>query len=177
MMDFTEWNDASLAIKIHVAMAVIGMVTGAVVLMARKGTSRHRTLGRVFGIAAVLTALTSFLIHEIRLWGIWSPIHLLSVYTIVAVCVGVIAIRRGRVGLHTAAMTQLYLGGFVIAGAFTLIPDRLMFVTFIRPALRALFGDSSVMVGQIAWIIPIAAIMFAIWQMRGPQIGWRNRRA
>jgi uncharacterized membrane protein len=39
-----------------------------------KGTATHRVAGRTWVVLMSAVALTSFFIHEIRLWGSWSPI-------------------------------------------------------------------------------------------------------
>jgi uncharacterized membrane protein len=65
-------------------------------------------------------------IHGIRLWGPWSPIHLLAAVTLVALPVAVLHARRHRVNRHRNAMLAVFLGALVVAGAFTLLPSRLM---------------------------------------------------
>ena len=57
-------------------------------------------------------------------------IHLLTLATLITLPYGLIMRRRGRISSHKSAMVSLFLG-LVIAGAFTLIPGRLMHqVTF-----------------------------------------------
>ncbi len=75
---------ASPAIQIHVVTAMVAAVAGLVILLAAKGTALHRLLGRVFVLAMAATALSSFLIHEIRLFGPFSMIHLLSIFVLLS---------------------------------------------------------------------------------------------
>jgi uncharacterized membrane protein len=61
-----------------------------------------------------------------RMWGPWSPIHLLSIYVLIMVPLAVLAARRHVVERHRRHMLGLFLGALVIAGAFTFWPGRIM---------------------------------------------------
>jgi uncharacterized membrane protein len=81
-----------------------------------------------FAAMGVLTvALTSFWIHEIRLLGPWSPIHLLSILTLFTVPLAVWAAHRHHVSTHRKAMISIFLGALLIAGLFTFVPGRIMY--------------------------------------------------
>jgi uncharacterized membrane protein len=71
-------------------------------------------------------AISSLFIHEIRLWGPWSPIHLLSILVLVTLPLAVLHARRHDVGQHRRAMLMLFTGALVIAGVFTFLPGRIM---------------------------------------------------
>jgi uncharacterized membrane protein len=71
-------------------------------------------------------AVSSFWIHQIRLVGLWSPIHLLSIFTLVTVPLGVWRAHRHQVADHRLIMTLVFSGALVIAGLFTLLPGRIM---------------------------------------------------
>ncbi len=114
------------AIQIHVVTAIVAAVAGLFILLAAKGTARHRLLGRVFVLAMVVTALSSFLIHEIRSFGLFSAIHLLSIFVLVNLVQAIRAIQRGQVRAHRLAMISTYIGGIVVAGGFTFLPGRIM---------------------------------------------------
>ena len=58
--------------------------------------------------------------------GPWSPIHILSVFTPLALVYAVWAARHQRVRGHRIAMISIFCGALVIAGLFTLVPGRLM---------------------------------------------------
>jgi len=70
--------------------------------------------------------VSAFFIHEIRLWGPWSPIHLLAIFTLVMLPLAVSRARRHQVERHRWAMISIFTGGLVIAGAFTFLPGRIM---------------------------------------------------
>lgn len=71
-------------------------------------------------------ALSSFAITEVAGPGRFSWIHGLSVLTLVMLPVGVWAARTGRISLHQRAMQGLYVGGLIVAGAFTFVPPRVI---------------------------------------------------
>jgi uncharacterized membrane protein len=60
------------------------------------------------------------------MWGAWSPIHLLAIFTLIMLPFAVLHARRHLVGSHRRAMIGLYLWALVIAGVFTLMPGRIM---------------------------------------------------
>ena len=80
-----------------------------------------------------VVAVSSFFIHEIRLWGPFSPIHLLSVFTLIMLPLAVLRARRHDVAKHRRAMTGLFIGALVVAGAFTLLPGRIMHAVVFGP--------------------------------------------
>ena len=70
----------------------------------------------------------------IRLWGPWSPIHLLSVFAPIMLVVA----RRGRprghrVRAHRITMISIYAGALLLAGLFTLVPGRIMHAVLFGP--------------------------------------------
>ncbi len=118
--------DASFAIQLHAAAAILAFLVGAVVLFRRKGDRRHRLAGRIWVALMVVVSLSSFFIHTLNVWGIWSPIHLLSLATLAALVYAVAAIRRRDVATHERTMKTTYLGALVVAGIFTFMPGRIM---------------------------------------------------
>jgi uncharacterized membrane protein len=74
----------------------------------------------------VIVAVSSFFIHDLRIWDAWSPIHLLSVFTLAMLPLAVMHARRHRVDRHRRAMIAIFVGALVIAGLFTLAPGRIM---------------------------------------------------
>jgi uncharacterized membrane protein len=113
-------------IPIHAFAAMAAFLLGVVQLAAPKGTLPHRTLGWIWVALMAVVALSSFWIHQIRLWGPWSPIHLLSIFTLVMLPLGVWQAHRHRVADHRRIMILLFSGALVIAGLFTLLPGRIM---------------------------------------------------
>ena len=117
---------ASAVIQCHAFAAIAAFALGAVQLAAPKGTIPHRLFGWLWASLMLAVILTSFFIHEIRLWGPFSPIHLLSVATLIILPLAVLRARRHQVERHRRAMTGLFVGALAIAGVFTFLPGRIM---------------------------------------------------
>src|SRR5580698_10025422 len=125
-MSLAPLLDASPTIQIHAFAAMSAFVLGAVQLAAPKGTLPHRTVGWIWVLLMAAICISSFFIHAIRQWGPWSPIHLLSIFTLATLPVAVWRAHRHDVARHRNAMISLYLGALVIAGLFTFWPGRIM---------------------------------------------------
>lgn len=118
--------NASLPIQIHVLTVIPAAVLGAWLLARRKGTPAHRLLGRIWFGLMVLSSLSSFFVHTIRLVGPFSPIHLLSIWVLISAYWAIAAIRAGNVRRHKQMAVGMYMGGIVGAGLFTILPGRIM---------------------------------------------------
>lgn len=125
-MDATALAASTPAIQIHAGAAMLSFVLGTLVLLLKKGTRLHKGMGRVWVALMVVVALSSFLITEVKMFGPYSLIHALSLFTLAGLVQAVRAIRRGDVKAHRAAMIGLYGGALILAGAFTLVPGRRM---------------------------------------------------
>ena len=117
---------ASPTIQIHAFAAMSAFVLGIVQFTAPKGTIPHRAVGWLWVAIMAVVSVTAFFIHEIRLWGPFSPIHLLAIYTLIALPLAVRHARRHAVKHHSRAMIGIFTGGLIIAGLFTFLPGRLM---------------------------------------------------
>src|SRR6266550_2202820 len=120
-MSLTPLLNAAPEVQVHAFAAITAFVLGVVQLGAPKGTLPHRTLGWVWVVLLLVISASSFLIHGIRMWGPWSPIHILSVLT-----PSVLAAGGHRVRTHRITMISIFAGALVIAGLFTLVPGRIM---------------------------------------------------
>ena len=118
--------NAASAIPVHALAAMTAFVLGAVQFAAPKGTLPHRTIGWIWVCLMVSVAVSSFWIHQIRLIGPWSPIHLLSIFTLVMLPLAVWRAHNHRVADHRRIMILIFSGALVIAGLFTLLPGRIM---------------------------------------------------
>src|SRR5580700_8902911 len=117
-MSLAPLLDAAPVIQVHAFAAMGAFTLGAIQLAAPKGTLPHRTIGWIWAGLMLMIAGSSFLIHSIRLWGPFSPIHLLPI--------AVLRAHRHQVERHRRAMLGLFFGALVIAGAFTFLPGRIM---------------------------------------------------
>jgi uncharacterized membrane protein len=117
---------ASPVIQLHAFAAFTAFALGVVQLSAPKGTLPHRTIGWIWVLLLATIAISSFWIHSIRLVGPFSPIHLLSIFTLVMLPLAVVAAHQHRVARHRRTMLGIFFGGLVLAGAFTFLPGRIM---------------------------------------------------
>lgn len=106
----------------HLAFALLAVVLGTTVLLRRKGDLTHKTIGWAWVLLMLSAALTSFFIQA---RDRFSLIHVFSVVVLVMVPLAVLHIRRKRVRAHRYTMTSVF-AGLVIAGAFTLLPYRML---------------------------------------------------
>jgi len=125
-MSLAPLLDAAPAIPLHAFAAMTAFVLGVIQLAAPKGTLPHRTIGWIWVSLMLGVAVSSFWIHQIRLVGPWSPIHLLSILVLVSVPLGVWRAHRHQVADHRLIMISVFSGALVIAGLFTLLPGRIM---------------------------------------------------
>lgn len=117
---------APLAVQAHVYAALAALALGTVQLAAPKGTLPHRTIGWLWVLLMAATALSSF----VFVWGCGfsglGPIHILSVVTLFTLVGLVRAARRGDIRGHSSGVLWLFFAALIGAGAFTLLPGRLM---------------------------------------------------
>lgn len=125
-MSLAPLLDAAPAIPLHAFAAMTAFVLGIVQLAAPKGTLPHRTIGWIWVLLMTGVAVSSVWIHQIRLVGPWSPIHLLSIFTLAMLPLGVWRAHRHRVTDHRRIMISIFTGALVVAGLFTLLPGRIM---------------------------------------------------
>lgn len=124
---------AAPAIQLHAFAAMTAFALGVVQLAAPKGTLPHRTLGWIWVVLMLGVSVSAFFIHQLRLWGAWSPIHLLAIFTLTMLPVAVWAAHRHQVNRHRRAMIGIFLGALVIAGLFTFVPGRIMHAVVFGP--------------------------------------------
>ena len=125
-MSLAPLLDAAPAIPLHALAAMTAFALGLVQFAAPKGTLPHRTIGWIWVLLMVTVAISSFGIHTIHLVGPFSPIHLLSIFTLIMVPLAVWRAHRHRVSDHRRIMIMTFIGALVIAGGFTLVPGRIM---------------------------------------------------
>jgi uncharacterized membrane protein len=125
-MSLAPLLNAPPVIQVHAFAAMTAFALGLVQLSAPKGTLPHRTLGWTWVALMAAVAVSSFWIHELRMAGPFSPIHLISIFTLIVLPLAVLHARRHQVERHRSAMIKIFFGALVIAGAFTFLPGRIM---------------------------------------------------
>lgn len=146
---------APLAVQLHVYAAMLAFIVGAIVLWRGKGTRQHKRWGKVWVVLMVLTALTSFFIHEIKLMGPFSPIHLISLGTMISLYLAVKQARQGDIENHKRSMKATFIGGMGIAGALAFTPGRLMYDVALAPMMSQ-FDQYS---------LPTTSLFDGYWQL------------
>jgi len=124
-MNLNPLLEASPAIQIHVAAAVLAIALSGAMIAVRKGTTRHKLIGRMWVAMLATICLTSFFITQLNN-GHFSWIHLLSSGTLVGLAYAIWAVRHGYIRAHKYAMISTMVGALGGAGAFTFMPDRLL---------------------------------------------------
>jgi len=132
-MSLAPLLNAAPAIPVHAFAAMTAFALGVVQFAAPKGTLPHRTIGWIWVCLMAAVAVSSFWIHQIRLGGPWSPIHLLSIFTLVVLPLAVWRAHQHRVADHRRIMISLFAGALVLAGLFTLVPGRIMHTVVFGP--------------------------------------------
>jgi uncharacterized membrane protein len=94
VMSLTPLLDAAPAIPLHAFAAMAALGLGIIQFAAPKGTLPHRTIGWIRVVLMAAVAASSFWIHQLRLFGPWSPIHLLSIMVLVMLPIAVIRAHR-----------------------------------------------------------------------------------
>lgn len=113
-----HWGDLAPNIWVHLATILLVLVLTPVNLIRPKGDRPHRIVGWVWCLALFGTAALSFDIRLINRGGL-SPIHILSLLTMIQVPRIVLAARRHDIRAHRSGIRFLVLGALLIAGFFT----------------------------------------------------------
>ena len=119
-------------IAIHMTAAIGAVVTGPIALWARKGARQRPRLHRAFGYAwvtlMVIAAVSAIFIKVSGLPNIagYTPIHLLIPVTLGGLAWAFVALARGDIAQHRKTMQRLYFGACIVAGMFTLMPNRIV---------------------------------------------------
>lgn len=127
-MSLAPLLQAGPLIASHAAAALAAVGVGAAQFASRKGTRGHRLLGYAWVLLLGFVALGSFGIHTSRTWGSFSPIHVLSIVTLVSLALAVGFARAGKIEAHRQTMLWVYAMALVLTGLFTLLPGRVMHV-------------------------------------------------
>ena len=117
-------------IAVHMTAALLAVATGPVALWARRGRAQHPRLHRAFGYAwvtlMVVTAVWALFIRDFTLPNIagYTPIHLLVPVVFASLFGAFWMLARRNVAGHRKVMQVLYFTACIVAGAFTLLPQR-----------------------------------------------------
>ena len=113
-----EWHLLPPLLWTHILTVLVALALTPLMLLRRRGDRLHRRLGWIWAAALAGTALVSFGIRGIGN-GSLSPIHLLSVWTLIQVPLVVRYARRHDHDRHRRAVRFMVAGALLIAGFFT----------------------------------------------------------
>ena len=113
-------------IPLHAIAAILAIIVGGMQLYMKKGGATHKLLGYVWVGLMLIVSVSSFFIHEIKLWNIYSPIHLLSAWTIFSLGLAIYYVRISNIKRHKQVMIMIYGFALVLTGFFTFMPGRVM---------------------------------------------------
>lgn len=125
-MEYAALLKAGWLISSHALAAMSAFILGLVQFAAPKGTLPHKTLGYIWCALMLWVAASSFFIYDIRMWGPFSPIHILSLFALFGLVSGVREARRKDIKEHRKTMILLFSGALLIAGVLAFMPGRLM---------------------------------------------------
>ena len=114
-----------MAVLFHLAAVVPCVPLGAWLLLKRKGTARHKLLGKVWLVLMVAAALSAVFIRQLNN-GSFSPIHVFVPLTLWGAWNAIRNARAGDIAKHRHGLIRLYLGALTIPGILSFIPGRLM---------------------------------------------------
>lgn len=115
---------AKLPVIIHVVTVLPAIPLGGYILLTRKGTPRHRLLGKIWLVLMLITATSAIFIQSS---GGFSFIHIFIPVTFHAAWKTIATARRGDIKAHKNHLVFTYLTALMIPGIFAFaLPGRLM---------------------------------------------------
>ena len=120
-----RWAQLPWVVWAHLLTILMALALTPVMMLRRRGDRLHRRLGWAWAASLFLTAALSFGVRTINP-GQLSLIHILSAWTLLQVPLIVLAARRHNLRRHRNAVRAMATGALLVAGIFTLVPDRLL---------------------------------------------------
>jgi uncharacterized membrane protein len=125
-MTFDPILNAPIYVQLHAFTAVVAFFLGPFVILRNQRDRLHKIGGYIWVGVMACAAISSFWIMEFRLIGPFSPIHGLSIYVLWSLYRGVSYAVARNIEAHRQTFRGLYVQGLVLAGLFTLLPDRIL---------------------------------------------------
>ncbi|WP_343722739.1 DUF2306 domain-containing protein [Herbaspirillum seropedicae] len=117
-------------IVVHLAAALAALLIGPFALWTRLAAPVrprwHRALGYGWFTCMVAVVLSAVFIrsHDLPNIAGYTPLHLLVPVTSFLLYRGLAAVMRGDIAAHRRTMQRVYIGACLVAGSFTLLPQR-----------------------------------------------------
>lgn len=111
---------------VHTIFGLVALLAGTAVVLMRKGTRWHRTLGHVYLTSMVALNTLGFFIYG--LFGAFGPFHWMAVASLITLLVGMIPVftrkpKRKWLELHAGFISGSYVG--LVAATTAEITSRL----------------------------------------------------
>ncbi|MDG1431611.1 MAG: DUF2306 domain-containing protein [Paracoccaceae bacterium] len=152
---------APLYIQIHATFALYALIVGPLAIYRKRRDILHKTIGYSWIISMVIVAISSFWISSFGVIGPFSPIHLLSFWTLFVVFRAINFARIGKIVAHAEMLRWLYWGGLWVAFALNFLPGRM--------SNRIVFGRDEAEVMAIVAILLVAGTFLIASRWRGIQ--------
>ena len=161
--------------QLHFVSALLALGAGALVLLDRKGTTRHRRLGWTYAIAMLVLNVTALLIY--RLTASFGPFHVAALASLATLIAGIVPMRRrnstNRLERHYFFMAYSYLGlvAAAVAETATRVPAIASFAGGPTPAFWIAVGVASVAVFVVGGRIVRGRVERTLRPFRGAPSG------
>ena len=100
---------------VHTVACLCALTTGAIVLSGKKGTPRHRSVGRLYLVSMLATNLTALGIYS---RGVFFFPHWFAVAALIAITIGLVCVRLRRPSAHwrNAHLTCMVASYYMLIG-------------------------------------------------------------
>lgn len=113
----------------HFVTIFPAFMLGTLLLFKQKGTIAHRVVGYVYVALVSISCMVSLLMPASVGPSVaehFGFLHLLSVWVLFAFFQAIRSVKQGDISSHASWMKGVYVGGLIVAGAFTLLPGRML---------------------------------------------------
>ncbi|WP_459558455.1 DUF2306 domain-containing protein [Lacunimicrobium album] len=122
---YERWVELGPAIWIHLTAVVLALGTTPFLLLRTKRDRLHKSMGYLWVGSLAVIAVSSFFLKFI-IPGSFSPIHLLSVWTLIQLPMIVMRARQKDIKRHRRIVRGVVAGGLIVAGIIAFLPIRLL---------------------------------------------------
>ncbi len=137
-------------IQVHAVSALLALFIGPIAIYRKRRDFWHKTVGYTWIVVMLTVAISSFWISSFGIIGSFSPIHLLSIWTVIVVFRAIHFARIGKIVAHSEMLRWLYWGGLWVAFALNFLPGRM--------SNRILFGRDEAELIVVIGILIVASI-------------------
>jgi uncharacterized membrane protein len=111
---------------VHTIFSLVALAAGAAVILLRKGTRWHRTLGHLYLTSMLALNATALSIY--RLFDGFGPFHWMAIASLITLVAGMVPVlarwpRQRWLALHGGCMSGSYVG--LVAAAASEVTSRL----------------------------------------------------